>query len=99
MKNGKKQYFVYILASKAYGTLYTGITSNLVHRIYQHQKSVTEGFTKKYDVHRLVYYEIHSDAYEAITIEKRIKKWNSQWKINLIEENNPQWLDLGINLL
>jgi len=57
-----------------------------------------EGFTKKYNVHHLVYYEIHSDVYEAITREKRIKKWNRQWKINLIEQNNPQWLDFGIGL-
>ncbi|STX93113.1 Excinuclease ABC C subunit domain-containing protein [Legionella londiniensis] len=92
------QYFVYILASKAYGTLYTGITSNLVQRIYQHKKGLAEGFTKRYSVHRLVYYEIHSDVYEAIIREKHIKKWNRQWKINLIEQNNPQWLDLSIGL-
>ncbi|MGX6641176.1 GIY-YIG nuclease family protein [Legionella pneumophila] len=70
----EKQYVVYILASKAYGTLYTGITSNLVQQIYQHKKGLTEGFTKRYNVHRLVYYEV----YEAITREKRIKKWNRQ---------------------
>ncbi|HAT2067962.1 TPA: GIY-YIG nuclease family protein [Legionella pneumophila] len=92
------QYFVYILASKVYGTLYTGITSNLVQRIYQHKKGLAEGFTKRYNVHRLVYYEIHSDVYEAIIREKHIKKWNRQWKINLIEQNNPQWLDLSIGL-
>ncbi|HAT1597455.1 TPA: GIY-YIG nuclease family protein [Legionella pneumophila] len=86
----EKQYVVYILASKAYGTLYTGITSNLVQRIYQHKKGLTEGLTKRYNVHRLVYYEIHTDVYEAITREKRIKKWNRQWKINLIEQKNPQ---------
>ncbi|HAT8178932.1 TPA: GIY-YIG nuclease family protein [Legionella pneumophila] len=74
----EKQYVVYILASKAYGTLYTGITSNLVQRIYQHKKDLTEGFTKRYNVHRLVYYEIHTDVYEAITREKRIKKWSRQ---------------------
>ncbi|HHT9951849.1 TPA: GIY-YIG nuclease family protein [Legionella pneumophila] len=94
----EKQYAVYILASKAYGTLYTGITSNLVQRIYQHKKGLTEGFTKRYNIHRLVYYEIHTDVYEAITGEKRIKKWNRQWKINLIEQKNPQWLDLSIGL-
>ncbi|HAT1727035.1 TPA: GIY-YIG nuclease family protein [Legionella pneumophila] len=94
----EKQYVVYVLASKAYGTLYTGITSNLVQRIYQHKKGLTEGFTKRYNVHRLVYYEIHTDVYEAITREKRIKKWNRQWKINLIEQKNPQWLDLSIGL-
>lgn len=94
----EKHYFVYILASKKYGTLYTGVTSNLIHRIYQHKESLAEGFTKKYKIHHLVYYEICSDAYQAITREKRIKKWNRQWKINLIEQNNPQWLDLGIGL-
>ena len=94
----EKQYFVYILASKTYGTLYTGVTSNLIQRIYQHKESLVEGFTKKYYVHRLVYYEIHADIYEAITREKHLKKWNRQWKINLIEQKNPQWLDLSIGL-
>lgn len=94
----EKQYFVYILASKAYGTLYTGVTSNIAQRIYQHKEGVFEGFTKKYKVHRLVYYEIHADIYEAITREKQVKKWNRQWKINLIEQNNPQWLDLSFGL-
>ena len=70
----EKQYYVYILSSKKYGTLYTGITSNLVQRIWQHKEGLAEGFTKKYKVHHLVYYEIHSDVYEAITREKRIKK-------------------------
>ena len=94
----EKQYVVYILASKVYGTLYTGISSNLVQRVYQHKKGLVEGFTKRYNIHRLVYYEIHSDVYEAITREERIKKWNRQWKINLIEQNNPQWLDLSTGL-
>jgi len=90
--------YVYILASKKYGTLYTGITSNLVQQICQHKAGLAEGFSKKYHVHHLVYDDIHSDVYEAITREKRIKKWNRQWKINLIEQNNPQWLDFGIGL-
>lgn len=94
----EKQYFVYILASKKYGIIYTGVTSNLAQRIYQHKEALTEGFTKKYKVHHLVYYEIHSDIYEAITREKRIKNWNRQWKIHLIEQNNPQWFDLSIGL-
>ena len=94
----EKLYCVYILASKRYGTLYTGITSNLAQRMYQHQEGLVDGFTKKYDVHQLVYYEVHLDVYEAITREKRIKKWNRQWKINLIEENNPQWLNLANGL-
>ncbi|KTD06720.1 GIY-YIG nuclease family protein [Legionella jamestowniensis] len=94
----EKRYFVYILASKVYGALYTGVTSNLVQRVYQHKEGLAEGFTKRYNVHRLVYYEIHPDVYEALTREKRIKKWNRQWKINLIEQNNPQRLDLSIGL-
>ena len=94
----EKQYYVYILANNKYGTLYTGITSNLIKRIYEHKHGLLEGFTKKYNVHRLVYYEIHTDVYEAISKEKRIKKWYRQWKINLIEENNPHWLDLSFDL-
>jgi putative endonuclease len=94
----EKQYCVYLLASKKYGTLYTGVTSNLAQRMYQHEKGVIAGFTKKYNVHQLVYYEVHLDIYEAITREKRIKKWNRQWKINLIEQNNPQWLNLAKEL-
>ncbi len=70
----EKRYCVYILASKRYGTLYTGITSHLAQRMYQHQEGLVDGFTKKYDVHQLVYYEVHLDVYEAITREKRIKK-------------------------
>ena len=93
-----KQYYVYLLASKPYGTLYTGITSNLIQRIYQHKEELVDGFTKKYNVHQLVYYEIHLDVNEAILREKRIKKWNRQWKINLIQRDNPQWLDLSIGL-
>ncbi len=94
----EKHYYVYILASKNYGTLYTGVTNNLLRRIYQHKEGLVEGFTKKYYVHRLVYYEIHHEVYEALTREKRIKKWNRQWKINLIDQSNPQWLDLSIGL-
>ena len=93
-----KQYFVYLLASKPYGTLYTGITSNLVQRVYQHKEGLVDGFTKKYNVHRVVFYEVHSDVNEAILREKCIKKWNRQWKINLIEQHNPQWLNLAIGL-
>lgn len=93
-----KQYFVYLLASKPYGTLYTGITSNLIQRVYQHNEGLVDGFTKKYDVHRLVFYELHSDVNEAILREKRIKKWNRQWEINLIEQHNSQWLNLAIGL-
>lgn len=92
------QYFVYMLASRPYGTLYIGITSNLIQRVYQHKEGLADGFTKKYDVHQLVFYEVHSDVNEAILREKRIKKWNRQWKINLIEQHNHQWLNLANGL-
>jgi putative endonuclease len=94
----EKQYYVYLLASKRYGTLYTGVTSDLAKRIYEHEYGLVQGFTKKYNVYQLVYFEVHSDIYEAITREKQIKKWNRQWKINLIEQNNPQWLNLAHGL-
>lgn len=94
----EKKYYVYLLASKKYGTLYTGVTSNLIQRMYQHKEGLAAGFTKKYTIHQLVYYEVHLDIYEAITREKRIKKWNRQWKINLIEQNNPAWINLATGL-
>ena len=90
-----KQPVVYILASKPYGTLYIGVTSNLAHRIEAHQNGSVEGFTKKYGVSTLVYFEAHADMYEAIQREKRLKKWNRAWKIRLIEEMNPEWKDLS----
>ncbi len=89
-----KTYFVYILASKPNGTLYTGVTSNLVARIWQHKNNIVEGFTQKYHVHRLVYFEEHAAPHEAILREKQIKKWNRDWKIRLIEDKNPEWKDL-----
>ena len=89
-----KQPAVYILASKRNGTLYIGVTSDLVKRVWQHKNDVVEGFTKKYGVHTLVYYELHADMTEAIVREKRLKKWNRAWKIELIEKENPQWRDL-----
>jgi putative endonuclease len=92
--HGAKQYYVYILASKIGGTLYIGVTNNLVRRVYQHREKFVEGFTKQYDVTRLVYYEVHSDIEAAITREKQMKKWNRAWKIRLIEEDNPNWDDL-----
>lgn len=94
----EKQYYMYLLASNKNGTLYIGVTSNLAQRMYQHREGMVEGFTRKYGVYQLVYYEVHLDIYEAITREKRIKKWNRAWKISLIEQNNPQWLDLGKGL-
>ena len=92
-----KQYFVYLLTNKPYGTIYTGVTSNLIQRVYQHTESFVDGFAKKYDLHKLVYYEIHGDI-NAILREKRIKRWRRQWKINLIEQNNPHWTNLAIGL-
>ena len=94
----EKQYYVYILASKKYGALYVGFTSNLTQRIYEHRENLVDGFTKKYHVHELVYFEVHSNVYEAITREKQIKRWKIQWKINLIESNNPQWINLSYEL-
>jgi putative endonuclease len=89
-----KQPAVYILASKRNGTLYIGVTSDLVKRVWQHKSDLMEGFTKRYGVHRLVYYELHTDMAEAIGREKRLKQWNRAWKIELIEKENPQWRDL-----
>jgi putative endonuclease len=90
----KKQFYVYILASKRNGTLYTGVTSDLIQRVWQHEQDLVEGFTKKYRVKKLVYYEVHDNAESAITREKQIKKWRRKWKLRLIEEKNPQWTDL-----
>ena len=92
--HGANQYYVYILASKIGGTLYIGVTNDLIRRVYQHREKFVEGFTKQYDVSRLVYFEIHSDIEVAITREKQMKKWNRAWKIRLIEEDNPNWDDL-----
>jgi len=85
---------VYLLASKRNGTLYTGVTSDLVARVWQHKNNQVEGFTQKYHVHTLVYYEMHQDMETAIQREKQIKKWKRQWKLALIEKNNPGWKDL-----
>jgi len=88
-----------MLASKRNGTLYTGVTNNLLKRVYEHKSNLVEGFTKKYNVHNLVYYEIHGDIYNAINREKQIKKWKRQWKTELIEKENPEWKDLYISLM
>lgn len=89
-----KQPCVYILASKRNGTLYTGVTSDLIARIWQHKQNLVEGFTKKYHVHALVWYEVHEEISAAIAREKAIKKWNRAWKIEMIEKANPEWRDL-----
>ncbi len=89
-----KRYFVYLLASKRNGTLYVGVTSDLANRTWQHKNDLIEGFTKRYGVHLLAWFEEHNDISDAIDREKRIKGWNRAWKIKLIEKQNPQWLDL-----
>ena len=90
---------MYILASKRNGTLYIGVTNNLVKRVYEHKNNLVDGFTKKYKVHMLVYYECTNDARSALNREKQLKKWNRKWKLRLIEEFNPEWEDLYKNLL
>jgi putative endonuclease len=89
-----KQPFVYILANKQRGTLYIGVTSDLIARIWQHKNEVVEGFSQKYALHYLVYYEMHETMLEAIQREKQLKKWNREWKIKLIEGFNENWTDL-----
>ena len=89
-----KALYIYILASKKNGTLYIGVTNDLKRRIYEHKNNLIEGFTQKYQVHRLVYFEKIDDVYQALLREKRLKKWNREWKIKLIEGNNPEWNDL-----
>jgi putative endonuclease len=91
--------FVYIMASCKNGTLYTGITTDLILRTYEHRNDLTGGFTQKYRVHRLVYFEVHGDVREAIHREKQIKKWNRAWKIRLIKRFNPQWTDLYFDII
>ncbi|UCG61253.1 MAG: GIY-YIG nuclease family protein [Candidatus Zixiibacteriota bacterium] len=95
MKTG----YVYLLASRKAGTLYVGVTSNLVQRVEQHRNELGKGFTKRYRVHRLVYYEICDDMRQAIVREKQLKNWQRAWKIGLIEKSNPGWRDLYPDIL
>jgi putative endonuclease len=95
----ERQPCVYLLASKRNGTLYTGVTSSLTKRIWEHKHNLVEGFTKKYSVHTLVWYEVHVTMESAIRREKAIKNWKRVWKIKQIEEMNPQWRDLYPDLL
>jgi putative endonuclease len=90
----QNHYYIYILASKRNGTHYIGVTNDLKRRVGVHKSAVIDGFTKKYNLNRLVYFEIHNDINEAIKREKRLKKWNRNWKIRLIQEINPEWNDL-----
>ena len=90
---------VYILASRRNGTLYVGVTSELAKRVYEHKHDLADGFTKKYGVHQLVYFELAEDMLSVIAREKQIKKWNRAWKITLIERENPEWRDLYSEIL
>lgn len=90
-----KIYYVYIIASKENGTLYIGVTNNLAKRVWVHKNKVISGFTSKYNINKLVYYESYTQIEDAILREKVLKKWNRQWKINLIEKENPECLDLS----
>ena len=89
-----KKYYVYILASKRNGTLYTGVTNDLVRRVGEHKAGTNEGFTKRYKVDKLVYFESTNDVRDAIKREKQIKKWLRKWKVELVESKNPEWKDL-----
>ena len=97
--NMNQSYFIYILASKRNGTLYVGVTSDLLKRVWQHKHNLIEGFTKRYKIHLLVYYEMYRNINEAIAREKQLKKWNRDWKLKLIEKTNPDWEDLYKSLL
>jgi putative endonuclease len=87
-------YYVYLLASKKHGTLYLGVTKDLTRRVYEHRTKTVKGFTTRYNVNKLVWFEIYDDITTAISREKELKKWRRDWKIRLIEENNPAWDDL-----
>ncbi|MGI8526782.1 MAG: GIY-YIG nuclease family protein [Pseudolabrys sp.] len=87
-------YYVYLVAGKRNGTLYLGVTNDLVRRVHEHKTKVQKGFTKRYDLTRLVWFETYDDPTNAIAREKDIKKWRRDWKLRLIEQSNPQWIDL-----
>jgi putative endonuclease len=89
-----KNYFIYILASRKNGTIYIGMTNGLQKRVAEHKEGLNDGFTKKYEVNELVYYEIFDNPIDAISREKQLKKWNREWKTRLIEKSNPGWKDL-----
>ena len=92
-------YFVYVLASKRNGTLYIGVTNNLVRRVYEHKNDLVPGFTRRYGVHMLVHFEETADIRSAILREKQMKKWNRAWKLSLIEQTNPTWRDLYSDII
>ena len=90
---------IYILTNKPKGSLYIGVTSDLVKRVWQHRQESSTGFTSKYNIKSLVYYEVFDDMYNAISRDKQLKKWNRKWTIHLIESNNPQWQDLYSSII
>ncbi|MBP9726571.1 MAG: GIY-YIG nuclease family protein [Gammaproteobacteria bacterium] len=94
-----KNYYVYILASQRNGTLYIGVTSHLIRRVWQHKSGEVPGFTSEYKVHQLVYYEMHDDILMALKREKNLKAWKRAWKLGLIDHNNPDWKDLYFTLV
>ncbi len=87
-------YYVYLLATRKHGTLYVGVTNDLLRRVYQHKTHAAPGFTSRYNIHQLVWFESYDDPQNAIAREKEIKKWWRDWKINLVERSNPEWIDL-----
>ncbi len=91
--------YVYMMSNIFRGTLYIGVTADLIRRVFEHKNGLTKGFTKRYKLHNLVYYEIHEDICEAIQRESRMKAWKRHWKVELIEKNNPQWKDLYASIL
>ena len=94
-----KDYYVYILASKRNGPLYIGVTNDLIRHVYEHKNNLVDGFTKKYNIHTLVYYEQCDDIDSVIIREKQLKKWNRSWKLELIEKENPEWRDSYVDLI
>jgi putative endonuclease len=97
--NASMQYFVYLMASRRIGTIYVGVTNDLVRRVYEHKNDLVEGFTQRYAVHLLVWFDSTSSIEAAITKEKQIKNWKREWKVALIEKANPEWLDLYEDIL
>jgi putative endonuclease len=93
-RRGARSFYVYILTNRIGGTLYIGVTNDLVRRVYEHKSNAAESFTKRHDVNRMVYFECFDDIEQAIHREKRLKKWTRAWKISLIEKDDPNWIDL-----
>jgi putative endonuclease len=99
MEETMKDYYIYIMANQKNGTLYLGMTNDLIRRAYEHKEGIFDGFTKRYKIHRLVYFEHTHDVYAALGREKQIKNWKREWKVRLIEKSNPEWIDLYDSLL